>query len=96
MVLAICGRLFQRACQLVGTRGGFCAASDAAQAFGHTMCVLAFDECADSLQVAVASARETDVVQAVVTVDVEFYQAAAGACRAVFEMHGVSVMKGYG
>lgn len=56
-----CG--FDRLCKLIGAGGTASAAVIAAQDPDDFLCVLAFHEFSDGLEIAVAAAVETDVVQ---------------------------------
>ena len=61
-------QLFEGAAQLVGAGGAFAAAADAVDAGDDIVDFLATDQLADALQVAVASAKEEDLLDDVVLV----------------------------
>ena len=54
--------MFEGAAQLVGAGGAFAAAADAVDAGDDIVDFLATDQLADALQVAVASAKEEDLL----------------------------------
>ena len=61
-------QLFEGAAQLVGAGGAFAAAADAVDAGDDIVDFLATNQLADALQVAVASAKEEDLLDDVVLV----------------------------
>ena len=73
--------------ELVGARGVFPAAADAFQAGQDILDFHALDKASDALQVAVAAAKEDDVVQAAVD-DVEVDELAAGLFSLIGVVHG--------
>ena len=80
--------------ELVRTACAFRATLNALETGNHVFCLLAFDQRADALQVAVAAAGKSNVADGVVVVKLYVYQAAACAFGGVGEMfHNVVCIK---
>ena len=80
--------------ELVRTACAFRATLNALETGDHVFCLLAFDQWADALQVAVAAAGKSNVADGVVVVKLYVYQAAACAFGGVGEMfHNVVCIK---
>ena len=80
--------------ELVRTACAFRATLNALETGNHVFCLLAFDQWADALQVAVAAAGKSNVADGVVVVKLYVYQAAACALGGVGEMfHNVVCIK---
>ena len=82
--IALVTHLVESRSQLVGTTCGFSATSDAFQRLLYLRGWLADAESADAFKVAVATAKEREVANDAVVVDIDGDKAAASAASYVF------------